>query len=150
MSALHEAVRHLVSRVTAPHIGSNSDILFCGPSEARFRESDESIKPFVFQRLVELIPGFLELCTGPLCFGNTRSESSICACGNGMFLIARQFPWAKVSVRRRGASPSRPVWDPVYVLGFWVVRGEIRGPSRGAAPVEDRTLPPEVNTEEQK
>lgn len=67
----------------------------------------------------------------------------------GVFFIACQFPSAKVIVRRRGAFPSRPVWDPAYVLGFWVVRGEIRGPSWGVAPA-DRTLPPEVNTEEQQ
>jgi len=42
-----------------------------------------------------------------------------------VFFIACQFPWAKVFMRRRGASPSRPVWDPTYVLGLWVVRGEI-------------------------
>src|SRR4051812_36260358 len=58
----------------------------------------------------------------------------------GAFFIACQFPWAKVTARRRGASPSRPVWDPAFVLGFWVVRGEIRGPSRGAAPA--RPNPP--------
>ena len=38
------------------------------------------------------------------------------------FFIACLFPFAKVLRRRRGASPSRPVWI-LSRLGVWVVRG---------------------------
>jgi len=90
------------------------------------------------------------LCTGQCHSCNTPWESSICACGKGVFFIACQFPWAKVAERRRGASPSRPALESRMCLGFWWVRGGIRGLSGGEGSGEDRNPPPEVNTEEQQ
>ena len=103
-----------------------------------------------FQVLVHGIRTYGRVVHRPVPFVQHPSGIKHLGLWKGVFFIACKFPWAKVTVRRRGASPSRPVWDPACVLGFWVVRGEIRGPSRGAAPAEDRTLPPEVNTEEQQ
>ena len=77
------------------------------------------------------------LCTAPCHSCNTPWESSICACGKGLFFIACLFPWAKVAQRRRGASPSRPVWNPecVWVSGWFAGRlGTFQGRSSGRRP----------------
>jgi hypothetical protein len=55
---------------------------------------------------------------------NTHGKRRFWPCGNGRFCIACLFPWAKVIVRRRGASPGRPVWNLSVYLGFWLVRGD--------------------------
>jgi hypothetical protein len=76
----------------------------------------ESLRNFsILSTKFETVGG---LCTGPCHSCNTPRESSICACGKGVFFIACQFPWAKVAERRRGASPSRPALEAQRVFGF--------------------------------